>query len=350
MKKRLSAHTLASFAILALAFGACTSTDIVDDPATSANNTISLSVASPDAYAFPMTRVDNGLKLRYVAKLYEGKTANESKFIARKELVSGENNNMIIFTNVEEGTYFVTLFADYIPANSTATDGCYPDCFYDTQEVTENVRLMPFDKTGEIGTPTLRTPINNDNYDCFALTRIVNKKAEVYEENLTLKRAVSKIRVISTEGKEHGVESIRIKEFDVLNVYSFSQGCANFHLKNPEISNPVLPVQTKEDYAFTPSNIDNAGTKTLFYFYSFGGPGNISLSNISFTIKGKNGFEYPERNIPSGTLKITPNNIYNVKGGFLVPSKDPEQEAADKAKEIHLTVDSNQNWDSETDK
>lgn len=115
---------------LALAFaGGCTSTDVVDPPAGSDSNVVTINLSAPDAYRFTPTRAEDthkGHTLRYVAKLYKGSKIAAGELFAKKEILG--NTGTITFVTPETGTYTVAVFADYISAAASAdADGHYPE-------------------------------------------------------------------------------------------------------------------------------------------------------------------------------------------------------------------------------
>lgn len=348
MKRTNTILTIA--ASLACILSACTSTDIIETAGLEkSGNTISIGVSAPDAYQFPSTRggIDSRLQLRYVAKLYSGSSANTKNIKAIKELLAKDAPNKIIFTDVEEGTYFVTLFADYIKTGVKADEnGHYPDLFYKTTTTDENVEMIDFDKSSD-GNDIVKTPVNNDNYDCFAAKMEIKKEATAVDKSITLNRAVSKIRVIDTGEQLAGVNSIKLEDFDLFCTYSFSQAGSLIHLESSSGPTKTKPVQCHNSFAPTQSI---AGE--LFYFYTFGVPdGNhdYKVKGISFSITDKKeGYEYDVNSIPSGKLQPRKNIIYNVKAKFFNPTKYPGMKG-DPSKDIRLTVSSQEDWGAPED-
>lgn len=322
------AYAITSVALL----GGCTSTDVLPpDNNENKGHLISLSMSAPDAYVF--TRADQagheGHQLRYVAKLFKKDFNGSEQFVARKEILAINGSATINFQG-EEGDYTVKIFADYVNEGVSANEeGKYPDKYYNT-----SVKDATTGKDGEV--ISLRKEhsdkgdaINNDNYDCFAINHEFKKGTSIYEKSLTLKRAVSKIRIINREGIPSGVNDITIKKLSFLDEYNFSTGVGGAVVRVNNLSLDKTPVNLETN-------------NELFYFYTFGGtPDNndayFKPDVIEFEINGKEGYEYKPVTIPGGTLNLIPNYIYNVAGSFLTPTTAPSNE-------IILTVTSNQDW------
>lgn len=310
----------------------CTSTDVVDpSDNTEKGTTITLNVASPDAYVFSPTRAEShaGHQLRYVAKLFKINESDNAIFVERKEILSKNSTSMIIFQQ-DKGEYIVRIFADYVDSEAPANDnGEYPDKYYDTSSKDGTIKMLAIQNENGSIVYKSKSNINNDNYDCFAIEHEFTKGALIYEHSLTLKRAVSKVRIISNGGNITGVDSIKITNFSYLNKYDFAVGLSDDHIDITQANIKKYPIK------FTPTDLSK---NELFYFYTFGyrttGP-NV----ISFDIIGKDSYEYAPVKIDGGVLKPVPNYILNVKGNFLTPTTSPSNI-------INLTVSTDDNWDT----
>lgn len=318
----------------ALLLAACSqTTDIVDyEEANRENNTISIQCSSPDAFQFPATRVDDGLQLRYVAKLWSGSKVDATKFIARKELLAKDGS--VITFEAEPGTYTVAVFADYINSDATADEnGYYPDKFYKTSSKGDYIemRALRDNETKDKLNDESLTNINNDNYDCFAVKAGITKGAVELEKSLTLTRAVAKVRVLDNGGDFTGVDKVQITQFSFGWKYSFENGKSGDGNSFTFNSNPI---------EFEPSSKTD---KELFYFYTFG-TNDGALKDIQFKITGQTNYEYNSGNaysLGSNNWKpLTKNTIYKATGNFLTPSTAPSNV-------IKLTLDSNQDWGNE---
>jgi hypothetical protein len=321
-------------AMALIGLGSCSSTSVIDEPAAPAEEdmTISIGFSAPEAYGFPMTRVDNNLQLRYVAKLYKdtenvNKTIAEDRFVERKEILASEGNRVIF--KAEPGDYVVAVFADYIDANATAdAHGCYPDKYYNTSSNDDRVVMLAVKKETGVN-KDVYSNVNTDNFDCFATIHPVHKVAQVYEKDIVLKRAVSKVRVVSKDGNIDGVDNIELTKFSFLYVYSFNQKCslsAHTEITSGELTSRVGKI-----------DVSDRNAKELFYFYTFGGDGSLGCSDIAFKINPKENYAYPDVSIRSGLIKPQPNYIYTVSGSMLTPSLEPNDE-------IRLNISQDENW------
>lgn len=318
---------LALFSMLATV--GCTSTDVVDpSDNTEKGTTITLNVASPDAYVFSPTRAEShaGHQLRYVAKLFEGDAAASGKFVARKEILA-KNGNKIVF-NAPEGQYTVVVFADYIDENATPDEnGYYPDRYYDTSSNDDFIEAFETPKGSDSSNP-IKMNINNDDYDCFAVKSTFTKGAKPYtDDNLKLTRAVCKIKIVNKGGNVNGVEQIKVTKLSFMSQYSFET----------KASVPRIEYTTADLGENALSEIKG---NVLFYFYSFENynPGG-GLKEISFDVNAKENYEYPSRTLPTNNYNFKRNIIYNIQGEFLSPTAFPSDE-------ITLVVNTDENWNA----
>lgn len=331
--KRWSAMA-AGILFLAGSSGSCTSTEVIQPEPPADSNTISIAVSTPEA--LPGTKADGahtGMKLRYTAKLFKGDTppgapaqdpANE-KFVARQEIVPEESGtNTFVFT-AEQGKYCVAIFSDYIDASATKDEnGHYTDKYYDTTSTTDYTNMLAFhSKDGHVEYNNL---INNEDFDCFYALHKLTKDINVYETDVTLTRAVCKIRLCTSSNVLYGVDKIELTKMSYLSEFSHIN-------KGSGIQNNV------EDGCLPEAFAPNGGADNeLFWFYSFGSHGK-NIGNIAFTISGKEGWEFKSVLIPSGSIKdIKANFRYKVTGDFLQATKYPSNE-------IRIIVDNNENWE-----
>lgn len=311
----------------------CSRTEILD--ATDAE-CIVINCDTPEARLLRGTRVDGNLKLRYIAKLYKGDRITESDFVERQEVLSSDKT-LIVF-NVPKGTYSVSLFADYIPADATAdANGFYADKFYDTSSTGDYVYMRAFKPKG--GSSFYEdgdlNNVNNDNYECFATKSLSMVKGDLaLEKSLTLKRAVSKIKIVADGGDFNGVDAIDFKKFSFLDEYSMTNGYSTRRNDISSFSGRPLKLAPSSPSA-----------KELFYFYTFGGPSkDYSVGEISFDIDAKENYAYPSCKFEIGQLgHIQTNYIYTVKTDFLNPSQSPSSE-------LRLSVTETKDWGGEGNK
>lgn len=350
--KQIISSLLAAMAISPMILS-CSSTEVIDEPAEN-SDIISFYVSAPDAYSFPATKASDGLQLRYIGKLYkQGVSQNDYTYVAREELLAKVGS--VLTFHAEPGTYVVRVFADYIGSNVTTKEtkksvkggfdyDTYGDKFYVTEDSKQSdiIEMKAIQAGDDSSNPQFYEGfcnINNDDYDCFAgSTKVFNKTAMKYDESLTLKRAVSKIRVVATNTANWAhADQIKITEFayyNKMNTVSLESGSQN------KISASNIK---KEVFTFSPSGKSNGNAGELFYFYTFADGDSNGLKKISFDIISEDtNYEFKSIEITSGKLQPKANYIYNVKGDFLSPTKYPEDI-------INITVDENSTWE-ESDK
>ena len=149
------------------------------------------------------------------------------------------------------------IFADYIDAGATPnSNGQYPDRFYDTSTKNEFITMQSF--RSRDGKKTFKyNCINNDNYQCYATRLKIKKEETAYENSLTLKRAVAKVRVVSKDGDINGIDKIRLTAFSFMDEYNFKQKLSGTH----------VDIESKNILEFEPSA---KSSRELFFFYTFG--------------------------------------------------------------------------------
>lgn len=318
--------------------GSCTSTDVIEpEPPEAKSDIITLNLSAPEAFSFPATRAAHeGHQLRYVAQLYHKNELNQTVRLARKELLASAGNLISFVASEGTGEYTVTLFADYIDEGATPdNNGCYPDKYYNTQKDDRSVEML----FPVVNDKTIY-PVNNDNYDCFALQHTINKTAEAYDKELTLKRRVAKI-IFEDKGSEgssqEGASGIILKKLSFMDEYYFNAG---YSTRNKNIENydfGILPINGNE----------------LFYFYTFPAMLNKtdksdkSFDIISFDINPiDDNYTYNSFSSKGSFLYPEANKIYRVKGDFLIPTNSPTPTGD----MINLTVSVDENnWGSSGD-
>lgn len=298
--KRTSIHTIFGSAICAftaLLAASCSSTEVVDAPDPSPKGKlITIDLSGP---ATTSTRADASHLLRYTAKLFSGSFENNNvkkEFMEMRQAIASDDKATITFS-VEEGTYSILLFADYIPAQSAQANeaGLYEDCYYDTSNKNEVIKVKKFE-------------INNDHLDCFSGYLVVDKTAQEVREEITLSRMVSKIRFVSLTDQAEDFSSIKIsrlcyfKQIDqIAGKNSASQYAEPTYSTTYASLAPVDENSHELFFFYTPANTDSQTT----------------LKEISFSIN--NGSESRDITIPSGELTAKRNTITTVQGAFLSP-------------------------------
>lgn len=318
--KKLTALLFSATILILL--GGCSSTEIIDSPQEPAKKgkTITLSLSAPENAS---TRAGSDHKLRYVAKLASGKLDDASfKLQERKESIVSEGENTTITFSVEEGEYMIILFADYIPNNSTPDEhNCYPDYYYNTNYT---------DKPFIIDIKSFE--LNNDNMDCFGNVIKVKKGPEQVTKEVSLKRLVSKIRLISTTGLDAN------KEIDNIS-YSKIPYYPDFNLEEGGgfvISSKPISYSSANSNNFIHIDENNKEEYELFYFYSLADKNGNLLSEFDFTFNFKDNTSLP-RHIDSGIITSKRNTITTIKGDFL--SKEEPKKG-----DIILNLSTPDNW------
>lgn len=325
---------LSLFGTLLLTGASCTSTDIVSEPDTDLSgegtDCIVINVGASDIFGLSGggTRADSDHALRYVAKLYsENSSGNvgvsENCFVAAVEQLSSDGST-IVFTGAQTGKkYMVTIFADYIDAGARRdNNGHYPDKYYTT---TSHADEITYRETVDF--------FNNDNRDCFALkSEVFTKDALVYEESLTLKRVVSKVRVVSKDDNMASLKDITITDYCYAPTYSFEQrGTASYRAKSE--AQTVVP--------------SDPSLNELFYFYVFGLSPNfndprLGLLPVTFTLNSNDNYTFTNPTVTIGensnpVVRPQANNIYTIRGSFLSTSLAPSDE-------IRLYISEESDW------
>lgn len=333
---------LASASAALLTLTACTNTTLIEAPeeAPAKTTTISLGINLPEAYRIGQTRAGTDVKLRYVAKLYKENAAGqtgiaENTLVATVEQLEADGRT-IVFHDAEEGKkYLVTIFADYINASATKNaQGHYPDKYYDTTAKGDGINFSSQDDF-----------FNNDARDCFALkTEIFTKGPLVYEADLTLRRVVSKVRIVAKDPNLDPLEKLKITDYSVAPTYSFDAGGATKY------------EQTKTFYPFF-QEVSDRSQNELVYFYVFGlAPGyrdpRNGLKKLAFTLMPNPNYTFTKPNVvietpASSTQSLVlpePNKIYTVRGTFLTTSQAPSGDIR-----LNVTEDTDWTGSSETD-
>lgn len=295
----------AGMVMLFSTLGSCVSTDVVETPDTKESNQIVLNLSS----LTEGTRADANHKLRYTAKLYEG-TLNylEDKTLIRKEIIEGDQSeegatNQIIFDVPAGETYTIIVFADYIPADSKpGTNGLYSDYYYDTtsRKETFEMRTTP----GSTSTSVSQTFFNNDNYDCFIEAVTVKKTEAKVVENMTLKRAVAKVRLIDTSTRS-GSFNVSVTNLSYLNLFDRNNNAA-FGPK------PLTP-----NVKFN-KELTGAPEQEVMYYYTFASKNEYEKLNLNVTIEDS---DSEKSNLEIKDIKIEQNYITTIKGKLLPDEK-----------------------------
>lgn len=288
------------------------------------------------------TRADQGYKLRYVAKIFEGEsTAAIGAYLQRKEIAGddlSENNrtNQIVFKVNPNVYYTIMVFADYIPADyafKDDTDNAYGDYFYDTDvkvgvtSITKNVNMRP--------TPGLNSDdisadfFNNDNYDCFFASVSFQKTEEEKVVDLTLKRALARVelRDISTVTGDYQLK---------VNKLGYRPGFA--------MDTKIVTDQTA-NAALSLSGTQNTAGEDILYFYVFANDNESNqYASIDFSVTTPAG---ETQNFSISKIPVKKNYKTVVRGSYLEPQQpedDPSGGSSTKVGDIILNLSTDQDW------
>lgn len=311
-------------------FSSCISTDLVDD--NNESDCIRISVSAPQDAKVRSSRASADLQLRYVAKLYFAKkeSLDQKVVVARKEWFASDGKTVSFEATQGNGTYTVTIFADYVKDGISAdAKGHYPDFLYKTDNSGDDHATITMINKGA----TSDCNINNDDYICFSAIKEIEKDAYEQEVDITLKHAVCKIRIVDDSAEDlTNIDKINISNLSYTKYYIFGNS------GQPEINNVTSPIVTE------PSDIDN---KELFYFYSFPTQeGRTSFEDISFSITGKGDYIYNAgETITIGNDKfkgLKANTIYTLKSGFAEVTGSPSST-------ININITEDSNWGGTSD-
>lgn len=307
-----SLHSLLFSTTLLIISSACSSTDVIPaDPADSPER-ITLNVSAPEAYGFAShSRTPAGYNLRLLAALYPAEGISSSlQPLETREMISESGVGILSFDIEKSGTYFITVFADYIPETAAKDEaGHYADMYYDTT-------LLPIVKVKDGNADFF----NNDLRDCFAGKIVFTKGSAPLSRELTLKRPVSRI-VVSAPGDavEQLVSRVEITRCSHFPGYSFvlddGVKCGGIYSAAGADAPQAEEVSIPDVY----SAVEPRG-KQLFYFYTFAATGSDTsapaLGEISFSLKAKEGISLSSssRSISAGMIKPLSNYQVSVKG------------------------------------
>lgn len=314
---KASSLALFSFAF----FSSCVSTETVEpEPSKSMSKEIVLNLGTVPEVS---TRAQEGYKLRYIAKIYQGSSsAAWEKHLDRKEIIDGESNNQIIFRVDPNADYGILVFADYIPSNYQAdSNGLYNDYFYNTSKNSKRVmiRTTPGSDASAISTDFF----NNPNYDAFYGLKKVHKDVTELKVDMTLSRITSQV-IFRDNSDNTGNCSVKVSKLGVRR---------NFDL---DIAQSTAPSSESCNVTFS-QDISSQGNKDVFFFYSLADLIN-SPQNVSASFSVTNG-EVTTETISATEIPVKSNYKTIVKGQF-VP-------APVRAGDIILNLSTDYNWQQE---
>ena len=332
-----SFKTIASAILACGLFSSCVATDVVTPEANKdSSEYVVLNVSSPQE----ATRADEGYKLRYIAKIFQGSSRTAwGDPLDRQELIDGENGNQIVFKVDPNDNYAILVFADYIPANYEAgADGLYNDYFYNTKKNSKQVVLRT--TPGSDAANVSSSFFNNHNYDAFFGMETFRKEEAEKVVDMTLKRTTAQV-VFREKSENEGECSVSVNKLGVRKSFSQDQNNSadpDFYEANKSLGNLNL-TET--------ANVDSSN-KDLFFFYTLADP-TSSPQNVSTEFKvTKNETESDVITVKDIPVKANYKTI--VTGEFLPADNsgdDPKEEDPTKSGDVILNLTTDFSWQQE---
>lgn len=325
---------------LTLGLGSCISTDTVTPGSDESSvKEIVVNISTPDELK---SRADNGYRLRYVAKIFQGVNQNNIYFIQRQDILDGDLgekgvNNQLIFKVPANDNYFMYVFADYIPDPYTkSNDGFYKDYYYDTRtDFDYRATLRP--TPGTTNDKLSESFFNNDNYDCFFAMESFLKEESEKVLNMTLQRNTAK--VIVKDLSLNAIENLSLR------ISNMNTGC-DFDYPNLETTfSPLYNSITLE------INTDGSEEQELLYFYTIINDSDRE-KKINFDLRVSHKDLVEPYNISLTDIPVKRNYRTIVKDSFIPsPASDPQPEDPDpdtnKAGDIILNLSTAYGWSQE---
>lgn len=300
--------TFLSLLVSMFALSSCVSTETVEPSMPGeANSEIVLNLTSEE---LPLTKADNGYKLRYIARIFSGSSNNVWSYIESKEIIDGESNNRIVFSVSPNSNYTLMVFADYIPSNSSkGADGYYPDYFYDTKSNKQSVTMRT--TPGSSSTSVSPDFFNNDNYDAFYGIHVLYKEEKEYVVNMTLHRVTAQVVFRDNSGNT-GDCNVSVDKLGLRSYLAFD--------KEPVTTSPGASESNKSlgNIGLTQTSTVNATNKNVFYFYTLA---DLTTSSqfVSTEFKvTRNGVSSPAISVKEIPVK---SNFRTVVAGSFLPSE-----------------------------
>ena len=267
--------------------------------------------------------------LRYILEVYSAEDDGTGENIARERLYSfkGEYEpTQFQVRLVPNRTYKFVVWADFV-LHTTAADGDFDndDLYYNTTDL----RAISAITTGDWNAM-------NEARDAYFVSQNLDIKKDV-AQNLTLKRPLAKIRVVTTD-KEHWSKyskpsrvEVRYYESELSNVFNAVNG-------QIDTTQPLQKLTYDVVYADAESQYNETAThKTLFADYLFVKPAADGQTPIHFTMdvyEGDNHDVLVRSNDFCTEIPIKRNHLTTIYGDILTTMSD-------------ITVGINDNFDLE---
>ena len=276
MKKILLYSTLA----LGVGLCSCSQEDLGESPAQAVGQPVTVSVQLPDevgndGLSRAVPSIPENHKLRCILFVSD---SDDSTADIRQEVIAENANDNIAFTFIPPAdTYTCSFWADYIKEDASATDGRYPDLYYNT----ESLPTVSYKVTGN-------ELFNNEACDAF--TGHFNQTA-ITNGSVTLSRPLAKVNFVVKEEISGNVS--------VTSGYIVNNGMDIF----TGAVNKTTATLSCSDVA-----IEDANEKILFYNYLFANGATTKLpASISFKLGETDG------TISTKELVLNANTLYNLE-------------------------------------
>ena len=276
MKKILLYSTLA----LGVGLCSCSQEDLGESPAQAVEQPVTVSVQLPDevgndGLSRAVPSIPENHKLRCILFVSD---SDDSTADIRQEVIAENANDNIAFTFIPPAdTYTCSFWADYIKEDASATDGRYPDLYYNT----ESLPTVSYKVTGN-------ELFNNEACDAF--TGHFNQTA-ITNGSVTLSRPLAKVNFVVKEEISGNVS--------VTSGYIVNNGMDIF----TGAVNKTTATLSCSDVA-----IEDANEKILFYNYLFADGANTKLpASISFKLGETDGTIFTKE------LVLNANTLYNLE-------------------------------------
>lgn len=283
----------------------CVNTETVEPSNPEKSNKIVINIGSPEQ---SQTRGDSdhsGHKLRYIAKLYQSTRVIDRKEVIEGELGNGTQRNQLVF-DVEPDNYILYVFADYIPEDYVAKDYLFEDLYYWTEVSSDAIKMNAVPGLNNKDDQVNDKYFNNDNYDCFSKKITVKKEASEVVLNVTLERAVAKIRLVDTSRKK-GSYKIGISQLGYIKQYGINDSTAA-GLKTLTSKSSNLVELTKE--------FEGNEDQEIMYYYVFASksPEPTDKLSLQVSLTDENG---NNKTVLIDNIEVNQNHITTIKGSFL---------------------------------
>lgn len=267
--------------------------------------------------------------LRYILEVYSAEDDGTGENIARERLYSFKSEyepTQFQVRLVPNRTYKFVVWADFV-LHTTAADGDFDndDLYYNTADL----RAIKAITTGDWNAM-------NEARDAYFVSQNLDIKKDV-AQNLTLKRPLAKIRVVTTD-KEHWAKYSQPSRVEVK--YYESELSNVFNAVNGQIdtTQPLQKLTYDVVYADAESQYNETAThKTLFADYLFVKPAADGQTPIHFTMdvyEGDNHDVLVRSNDFCTEIPIKRNHLTTIYGDILTTMSD-------------ITVGINDNFDLE---